>query len=151
MDWSALTTQPLDGPLSTVFEACPEGEYTMKIDDGDPTKWFRSVKTDRGEVPLLEVPCVIMDDGIKAALGRDKVTARMSIWLDVNDSGQIDAGKGKNVGLGQLRAALGQNDEAGWTFARLPGAGPFLGRVTQRSNPQRPEQKFADVSRVTRL
>ena len=151
MDWSALTTQTVDGPLSTVFESCPEGEYTMKIDDGDVEKWFRTVKTDRGEVPLLEIPCVVLDDNVKASLGRDKVTARMTIWLDLDGSGHMDSGKGKNVALGQLREAVGQNSEAGWTFSRLPGAGPFLGRVAQRSNPQRPEQKFADVVRVTKL
>ena len=37
-------------------------------------------------------------------------TVRQTIWLDLTESGSLDFGKGRNVGLGRLRDALGQNE-----------------------------------------
>lgn len=36
-------------------------------------------------------------------------SVRQTLWLDTTESGGLDFGKGKNVGLGRLREALGQN------------------------------------------
>jgi len=36
--------------------------------------------------------------------------ARQTVWLDVDESGGLDFGRGKNVQLGRLRAAVNQNN-----------------------------------------
>ena len=46
---------------------------------------------------------------MKELLGRDKVTVRQGIMLDITDSGGLDMGKGRNIGLGRLREAIGLN------------------------------------------
>lgn len=60
------------------------------------------------------------DGSQKAKTGRDKITARQSIFLDLNEQGGIDTGKGRNVQLGRLREALGLN-EGKFAFDMLDG------------------------------
>jgi hypothetical protein len=51
----------------------------------------------------------------------------ISVQLDLNEeNGKLDMGPNKNVRLGQLRKALGQNIPGrSWSFAHLKGKGPF--------------------------
>ena len=51
----------------------------------------------------------------------DEPTARQTIWLDVNEQGGLVFGKNKNVSLGKLRDALGQNTGAPWSPTHLIG------------------------------
>lgn len=54
--------------------------------------------------------------------GREDNTVRQNVWLDLNEGGMLDLGRGKNVGLGKLRAALGQNDPTEpWSFGHIVG------------------------------
>lgn len=49
-------------------------------------------------------------------------TVYQTIWLDISGSGGLDTSKGKNVGLGKLRDALGQNREGQpWSPGMLVG------------------------------
>lgn len=154
-DIDALINAPVDGPLATTIPVCPVGEYTLIIDslpDDGIKAWLRHLegKDGRPSRLILEVPCIVLDENVKAQLGREKVTVRKSIWLDIGSDGRtLLTGEGKNVDLGRLREALGQNAEPGWTFARLPGAGPFKGQVTHRSGSN--VDVFAEVGRVARL
>jgi len=150
-DASAFLNQTVSGPLSTTITACPEGEWTAKVSDGDNFINFREVNTKNGPRAICEINYEILDDGVKSQLGRDRVYARQTIWLDTTSSGGIDTGEGKNVDLGRLRAALGQNDGSPWTFNSLKGAGPLVVRVSQRSDTNNPENKYADVVRVARI
>ncbi len=154
-DIDALTNAPVEGPLATTIPVCPIGEYNLLIDSLDSEglkKWIRTLEGKDGKPSrlILEVPCIVLDENVKAQLGREKVTVRKSIWLDVGPDGRtLLTGEGKNVDLGRLREAVGQNAEAGWTFARLPGAGPFRGIVTHRSGTN--GDVFAEVGRVAKL
>lgn len=61
------------------------------------------------------------DGSIEKQIGR-KPTITQSIMLDITDEGGLDMGEGKNVQLGRLREALGQNDDgAPWQPAMLYG------------------------------
>lgn len=54
--------------------------------------------------------------------GRDENTIRQNVWLDLNANGNLDMGRGKNVGLGKLRTALNQNDPTEpWSFGHIVG------------------------------
>lgn len=151
-------------PLSTVVEQVPEGDWKMSIDSdpaqlqkADDPKAMVGIKNIKGvsekgpyDFWTLELRCIVVDEKVKQKLNRESVQLRMRINLDFNESGQLDASPGKNVKLGQLREALGQNG-AGWNPKQLLGAGPFIGRVKHTPNKNDPEQKYAEVVRAVKL
>lgn len=143
-------------PLPVSYEVIPEGEYQMLL-DSDPkmleVRKIEGVSSKSGDPYLfyqLELSCLVLDEKVKAKLGRDKVTARMRINLDFDGDGKLTNGPNRNVALGQLRDALGQN-KPGWTPAQLLGAGPFIGRVKHSSSKTNPEQKFAEVVKAGKI
>lgn len=71
---------------------------------------------------VLEIDWELMDpDGSQQEkTGRDKITARQGIFLDLTEDGRIDTSEGRNVQLGRLREALGMN-EGRFSFADLKG------------------------------
>lgn len=154
-DPQAFMNTPAE-PLATAYEVIPEGEYPMML-DADPkmleVRKVEGVSQKTGEPYLfyqLELACLVLDDKVKAKLGRDKVTARMRINLDFDDNGKLVTGPNKNVMLGQLRDALKQNTP-GWTPQALLGAGPFMGRIKHVTSKTNPEQKFAEVSKAGKI
>ena len=82
-------------------------------------------------------------------LKRDKVLVQQTFWLDV-DGDSIDLSEGKNVSLGRLRKALGQNEGA-WNPLMMKGKGPVMIKVGQRSDRNDPTQKYAEVTRVSAI
>jgi hypothetical protein len=154
-DPSAFINQSAE-PMATVYPVCPEGEFKMVIDTDPPlSEWFsqanwkdKNTGEDRS-APTMTVPVEIIDDGVRQKLGVTKVKSRIHMFLDMKD-GKLDTSEGKNVKLGQLRAAVNQNN-AGWNVSMLPGAGPFIGRTTQTSDKNNPEIKYSEVTRVSKL
>ncbi len=98
----------------TKVTPCPAGEYVAVATKVDAKPWASKDGSSSGV--RLEVTWEIDDDNVKSLLGRDKVTSRQSIMLDLTETGALDLGKGKNVGLGRLREALDLNT-AGSAFA----------------------------------
>lgn len=149
-DANAFMSQPAE-PLSTKYEVTPEGDFKMMIDTEYKVNNIKFNKDgeDR-EFQQLELNCVVLDEAIKAKLGRDKVTVRMRIPLDFDEGGKLSTGPNKNVRLGQLRDVLGQNNP-GWVPTQLLGAGPFMGKVTHSSDKKDPSIKYADVTRVAKI
>lgn len=107
---------------STVSIPVPEGEYTAVV-DGEPEirQWTgRKDPTKTGLV--LDITWSIDDAGVKTELGRDKVTCRQSIMLELNTNGGIDTGRGRNVQLGRLREAVNLNEPGKpFSFRMLAG------------------------------
>ncbi len=150
----------VSGPMSTSIPPVPEGEWRAMVDDSDKFVEFREVNTRNGPRPIATIWFSIVDDACRAQLGRDTVRIKHDIWLDLTPSGSIDTGEGKNVKLGQLRAALGQNDGS-WSFGQLRGAGPVIVKTVQRQNEKlqpddgkhakrEPSTPFSEVERVFR-
>jgi len=151
-DADKFLNQTISSPMSTSTVPCPEGEYKAFIDDGDRAVTFREGGTDRNGndlSPQCIVLFSIMDDVLKTQLGRDKVLVPMNIWLDVKGD-SLDLTEGKNVGLGRLRKALGQNDGP-WSPGMMKGRGPLMVKVGQRSDKNDPTIKYAEVVRVAPL
>lgn len=155
-DPSTFMNQTVDTPLSTSFEICPEGQFVAVV--GEVTeKSFRQIKwndKESGEertATIFSLPFLIQDEQVKAKLDRENVTASAEMWLDVDDAGQLDTRKGKNVMLGRIRDVVNQNNTPGWTFGMLSGQGPVRVTVNHEVNPKNPEQKFARVKSVVRL
>lgn len=129
----------------TTVAPVPPGEYRAQIEDLK----VREVTGKDGEPRYpMDVTYNILDDSVKAALGRDKVTARQTIWLDLTSQGQIDSSKGKNIGLGKLRAAAGLN-KPGVAFAPSQLIGSVVKVTTSlRSDKNDPTIQYTDVKSV---
>lgn len=97
---------------STSLTPVPEGEYVAVI--GKPKVRQNAGKKDPGALyTSLDLPCEIdlagMYPAVAEQIGRDKATVRYSCLLDLTDTGGLDMGKGKNVGLGRAREAADLN------------------------------------------
>jgi hypothetical protein len=148
----AFLNQSINESMSTVTVPCPEGEFKAFIDDGEKAVTVRDGGLDRNGnelSPQCVVAFAIMGDQMpNQVLKRDKVLVNMNIWLDIKD-GDLDMSEGKNVGLGRLRKAIGQNNPGPWNPLMMKGKGPLMIKVTQRSDKNEPLQKYAEVSRVS--
>lgn len=125
----------------------PVGEYTAVIEEVKVRQW-QSKKDPSMSGLTLDVKWSVDDSAIKELLGRDKVTVNQGIMLDLTDSGGLDMGKGRNVGLGRLREALGLNSPGQpFSFMMLSGR---VGKVsvTHRIDG---ENIFAEVKGVAKL
>ena len=105
----------------TKLTPCPVGEYLAVATKVDAKPWASKDGSSSGV--RLEVTWEIDDANVKALTGRDKVTSRQSLMLDLNESGNgLDLGKGKNVGLGRLREALDLNTPGeAFAFSMIEG------------------------------
>ncbi len=140
------TTEQMD----TRFPSIPPGEYPAIIDGiavrqqpgkDDPTKLFT----------LLDVTYAIDDAGVKAATGLVKPTIRQTVFLDLNDAGQLDTGKSKNVNLGRLREALGLNVAGqAFSFQNLVGQACVV-KTKLSPNKNDPENPYSNVEKVGKL
>jgi hypothetical protein len=138
-DANNFMNQTIDKPMETDFALPPEGEFRMMIGEfPDADKLFRTGQTKSGpnegkEWVAASIPMLIEDDAVKAALGRDKVMVFDDFFLDFDDTGALAFGPNRNIKLGKLRAAVGQNQEgSAWAFHMLQGAGPFLGKIAHQ-------------------
>ena len=148
-DPNSFLNMSVDQSNSTVAVPVPVGEYIAIIDKVDARPWQK--KDDPSKAGMaIDILWSIDDAGVKALLERDKVTVKQGIMLDVTPEGGLDMGKGKNVSLGRLREAVDLN-QAGqpFSFMMLPGRMARV-RVKHRSNPDNPDQIFAEVDAVTK-
>jgi hypothetical protein len=112
---------------STELLQIDEGEYIAVIDPVSEEN-FRSFDIKKGERAgqkglSLNLTWNINDESgaITAKIGRTP-KVRQNLFLDLTSQGGLDFGKGRNVSLGQLREALGQNMTGRpWSFGMLGG------------------------------
>lgn len=125
----------------------PVGEYTAIAGEVKCRQW--QSKADPSKSGLtLDITWEIDDPAVKELLGRDKVTVRQGIMLDLTDSGSMDMGKGRNVGLGRLREALNLNQPGqAFSFSMIPGRLAKVA-VTHRVDG---ENIYAEVKSLARL
>lgn len=98
----------------TEYTPIPENEYQAII------KEIKGDSTPKGKA-FLEVIWIIDDQEVKDLLEQDEPTSRQTIWLDMTESGTLEFGKNKNIGLNRLREALGQNTGKPWSPSMLLG------------------------------
>lgn len=146
-DPKSFLQQSVDGGnFETRTTPIPAGEYPASIESID-----MEVYTKKGVSYAAKVRWSILDDNVKAALGLPKVTVRQTVFLDINESGQLEKGANKNIALGRIRAALGQENVTPWALALLIGAGPAKIKVTQRADDNDASIIYNDVGAVTKL
>lgn len=144
-DPNVFLNQEVAGANETKFTPVPEGEYKAYIDDLGMDEF-------EGQ-PILVVTYAILDqdDKLKKLLGLEKPTVVDRVFLDTNDDGSIAFGPNKNIRLGAMREAVGQNDpKKKWNFNMLRGMGPVLLKIAHRFHKVTGEGPFANVNRVVK-
>lgn len=89
--------------FATAHIPVPEGEYIAVIKEIKP----RPAK----DKAVLDVVWGIDDPEVAEVTGFENPQVRQSIFLDLDEMGGLALGKGKNIHLGRLREALGQNQK----------------------------------------
>ncbi len=112
----------VEGELDTKRPVVPSGQYVTQIFKVTP-KGGTIGKGDNIGKPwrALGLTLEVMDDAVKEEMHQDRVFVSYQVFLDLDDNDQIDLRKGRNVALGKLRAAVGQNDGSPWSPAMLIG------------------------------
>ena len=111
----------VEGSNDTKTIPVPAGEFTAIAEKVECRAW-QSKKDPSKSGLTLEVHWNIDDNSVKELIGRDKVTVRQGVMLDLTDSGSLDMGKGRNIGLGRLREALDLNQAGSpFAFSMIPG------------------------------
>lgn len=146
-DKEAFLNSTVTGANETRVTPVPEGEYTAYIDDLD----LNSGEKDGRQWHSLKIKWFIPDDNLKSLLSLERPTVSDSIFLDM-ENGQLAFGPNKNVALGRIRDALGQNDpKKAWSFAMLKGAGPVKIKVGSRPDQRGSGESYPTVDRVTKI
>lgn len=148
----------VDQPFETERTLCPAGEYKMVVDDFTSEAFeaieFEYKKGERagtkGVMHKFNCPFVILDDKVAADLDQEKVIVYKTINLDLDDDGNLVWGKNKNIALGQLRNAVGQNGPGPWAPSQLRGSKTFIGKVEHRTGKRKDGTPFtrAEVTTV---
>jgi hypothetical protein len=151
----------VDAPLSTEYLLVPEGEFVATIDDFDSSAFEQQDFTDKkgakagtpGSMTKFNIPFVIQDDKVKQEMSRDKVVITKQVILDLDENERLLTDKGRNVELGRVRAAAGQEDKTPWGFMDLRGAGPMMIKVVHRTFDRKDGTKGtrAEVDRVVKI
>ena len=96
----------------------------------------------------MNVTWEIDDPALAERLERDRLTSRQSVFLDMGPDKKLETGKNKNIGLGRLREAVGQNTPGQpWAPSMLEGA---AGRITVE-HVLRDGVPYDQVARVTSM
>lgn len=106
-DPNTFLNQQFDEANDTKLVPCPTGEYLAVADKVEVKQWASKDGSSSGL--KVEILWDIQDENVKALLGRDTVKVPQQQMLDLTDTGQLDFGTGKNVGLGRIREALDLN------------------------------------------
>jgi hypothetical protein len=147
-DWNKMLATTFEDANSTQSTPVPEGEYLARVEKME----IRSITTkNQEERAILRLTWAPEDsDGrIKEVTGRDQSRVSQDIWLDTTPDGNLDMGKGMNVGLGRLREVFGQNTPGKpWNFGQLVGNVARI-LVTHRQDDK--GNVFAEVKNVAKL
>lgn len=126
------------GANSTTMKPIPEHEAQGYV------KSINARTTTSGKA-ILDVTWVVDSEEARKATNLAEPTVRQSIFLDICETG-LDMSEGKNLGLGRLRAAVGQN-EGQWSPNMLVGKVAKL-HITQRVDDKDSSRIFNDVKSV---
>lgn len=146
--WDFLFNAVVEAPNATIRRIPPEGEYhasvaEIKMDNVTFTKGDR-----KGiNAPKMVITWNLLDEKLEAEWERKDIKFVDNFILDLDKFNKIDTGPDKNILLGQLREALGQN-EGQWTPGMLKDTRPVLIVIKHRKDKDDDEKTYASVSRI---
>lgn len=133
--------------LDTTFTPIPEGEYTGQI--GTDEKDVDVRVGSKNDKPWMQatVQVVLSDPNLLALMKRDEpVKVRYQFFVDLHE-GKMDTRPQRNVKLGALKAAVGQNKGGTWNWGMLKGQ-PLRVTIKQEAAKDDPETKYSRVAKV---
>lgn len=131
--------------LDTKVVPCPVGEYLGLAEKVEVKPWAARDGSSSGL--KLVILHDIQDDNVKQLLGRDTVRVPQDQMLDLTETGELDFGKGKNVGLGRIREAYGLNTPGEpFSFGMIQGR---LSRVSV-SHRTAGEDIYAEIKKIAK-
>lgn len=148
-DVNAFLNETIDGELDIKIIPIPEGAHMGQIGTGDKDVDVSRGISQKNNKPWmrLDVRIRLTDPNLAQQLQREEVTARYSIMLDLNEEGKLDLRPQRNVNLGKLRDAVGQNRPGPWSFMQLKGQ-PVKVQVKHRKADD--GNVYSDVVAVTK-
>ena len=150
-DPTQLLDTSTDEQLDTRLTPVPEGEWTAQIKDAT----FRSFATkDGGTFIKCNIVWSIQDPEVSKVTNRDENYVYQNFPVDTKGDGSelaLDFSKGKNVRLGAVRAAIGQNKPGKKWSPRMMIGQMAKVSVKQDPNPNDPESVYANVKSVGSL
>lgn len=153
-DPNIFLNQNIDDAMDTVGWLCPQGEHRAMVGTIDEKAFQTGTSDKNGKDWLMFKPAfLIQDPTIIADSGREQaVVYHNGMFVDIDETtGRIKTEKNANVELGRLRDAVGQNNQPGWNFMHLQGAGPVMVKVAHVPDKNNPEKKYARVVAVRRI
>lgn len=106
----AFLTSTIEAPLSTERLLVPAGEYNAFVEKID-VKSGTIEKGDNAGKPWarLDVTFNIDDDHVREVMLTSKVTRTHGVMLDLDENGNLDTRKGRNIRFANLLKAFGLN------------------------------------------
>lgn len=150
---SSTSTFNADQFLQTTLDQA--NETVMQIPDAKEYDRLQCIKVtprqfvggqDQRLFTVIDIEWEVLDEEQRKKTELEHPVARQTIFLDVSPTGALEFGKNKNVQLGRLREACGQNRSGRkWSMAGLIGAvvSGVVTHSTDRNGIQR-----AEVARV---
>lgn len=110
-DPQAFMNTTVEEEFKTKRELIPAGEYMCQVEN------VEARVVGEANRPILSVQMSIINTGDEAIDGR---RLYHTIWLDLDEQGNLMSGANKNIGLGQFLAAVGLNGKP-WSPGQLIG------------------------------
>ena len=119
-DADAFLQQTTSEAMAEERVPVPEGDHDTQIME----LTFRDGRTQENKPWVqMTVKAKVLDPNIAEEMGLDDAFLYKRMFLDLTEDGALAFGTNKNVELGQLRAACGQNVEGEeWNLGMLQGA-----------------------------
>lgn len=149
-DAAAFMNTEVSEPLDTKLPTIPAGDYKAIVGDGENDVKARPISD---EQIVMDVTWKLIDcDEIAKNLGLppELMRVRQGVFIDF-ENGAIATGTAKNVQLGRLREALGQNKGKAWNPGMLRGAGPCTVKVVNKPAQDGSGDIYANVVKVAPL
>lgn len=146
--------ETIDTQLDTKILPVPPGEHLGQIGTGEKDVDIIGGIIKNGPnagKPWVRLDCMVYltDPNLAAQLKREVVKVRYSVMLDLNEAGKLDTREQRNVNLGKLRDAVGQNQPGPWNYNQLKGCAIKV-VVKQKPNENNPEEPYSEVVAVTK-
>jgi len=147
-DPSLFLDQQTTDANSTQVTPLPAGEYLAVVKKFEVRQW-QSKKDPTKSGVALDIQWDIQDQAVLQEIDVTSYVVKQGVMLDLNEAGTgLDMGKGKNVGLGRLREALGLNTP-GQPFAMsMIGGRMAKVKTIQETAEDDPEKIYCRVSAV---
>jgi hypothetical protein len=148
---ASFLTENFEGVLDTHLVPIPIGEHLAVIGTGEKDVDFQFGVSQKSNKPWMRVDLMLdyPDPNLASQLKREKVRSRWGIMIDLDENGKPDFRPQRNIRLGQLRDAVGQNKPGPWNFNMLKGQ-QIKVRHEHEPNEKDPQSPYSNVVAVTK-